>query len=88
MCKIGSGRRDGPLLLGALKSNIGHTEFASGMAAIAKVIITYQNKCIPRNLHLNELNPDIPELFDGSLKPITENTPFEGKPFSILIFHF
>ncbi len=88
MCKIGSGRTDGPLLIGALKTNIGHTEYASGLAAIAKVIISYQNKCIPKNLHLTELNPDIPELFDGSLKPLTENTPFEGHRFSPFIHSF
>jgi len=78
MCKVGIGR-DVPLLIGALKSNIGHTEWASGLAAVAKVIISFENKCIPKNLHLKVMNPDIPELFDGSLKPIVENTPFDGK---------
>jgi fatty acid synthase len=88
MCETENGRRTQPILVGALKSNIGHTEAASGLAAIAKVIISYENKCIPKNIHINVLNPDIPELQDGRLKPLTENTPFEGLRitfFSILI---
>ncbi len=79
-------RRTEPLLIGAIKSNIGHTEWASGLAAIAKVIISFENKLIPKNIHLDTLNPNIPELFDGSLKPITENTKFEGKSNSIMYF--
>lgn len=88
MCITKNGRREGPLWVGALKSNIGHTEAASGIAAIAKVIISYENKCIPMNLHLNVLNPDIPSLHDGSLKPLTENMPFEGGIVSVNNFGF
>ncbi len=62
----GTHKQYGPLLVGALKSNIVHTEAASGLAAVAKVVISYENKLIPKNIHINVLNPDIPELHDGS----------------------
>ena len=71
--------RKEPLLVGAVKSNIGHTEVASGLCAIAKVIIANENKAIPANIHLKTLNPNIPELFNGKLKIVTETTPFNGE---------
>lgn|GEM_PF-2697367 len=44
------------LTLGALKSNIGHLEAASGVASIVKVIMSLKNKKIPGNLHFHAKN--------------------------------
>ncbi|CAG2166224.1 unnamed protein product, partial [Oppiella nova] len=46
-CK-GPGRKE-PLPLGVLKSNMGHAESGSGTASIIKVLISYENDCIPPN---------------------------------------
>ncbi|CAG2172386.1 unnamed protein product, partial [Oppiella nova] len=51
--------RKSPLLIGALKSNLGHTEAGSGMASIKKVLISYENECIPPNINLNELKDEL-----------------------------
>jgi acyl transferase domain-containing protein/NADPH:quinone reductase-like Zn-dependent oxidoreductase/acyl carrier protein len=48
------------LVLGAVKSNIGHLEGAAGMAAICKVILALQKGSIPGNLHFETPNPHIP----------------------------
>jgi acyl transferase domain-containing protein/NADPH:quinone reductase-like Zn-dependent oxidoreductase/nucleoside-diphosphate-sugar epimerase/acyl carrier protein len=48
------------LVLGAVKSNIGHLEAAAGMAAIGKVILALQKGQIPPNLHFQTPNPHIP----------------------------
>ncbi|CAG2178215.1 unnamed protein product, partial [Oppiella nova] len=56
-CKI-PGRKT-PLLIGALKSNLGHTEAGSGMASIIKMLISYENECIPPNINLNELKDEL-----------------------------
>ena len=50
---------DRPLVLGALKSNIGHLEAAAGVAALIKTVLALCNARIPRNLHFEKANPYI-----------------------------
>jgi acyl transferase domain-containing protein len=38
---------DGPLLVGAVKTNIGHSEAASGLPAVIKAILTVERGVIP-----------------------------------------
>lgn len=45
------------LWLGALKTNIGHMEAASGVAGLIKAVLSLVHRQIPPNLHLKELNP-------------------------------
>jgi len=63
-----SNGRSSPLLVGSTKSNMGHPEPASGLAALAKVLIAIHDHAIPANLHFNRPNADIPGLLDGRLK--------------------
>ena len=53
------GARKQPLVLGALKTNIGHAEAASGIAGLIKAILAIQHREIPANLHLKTPNPDV-----------------------------
>ncbi|WP_438021146.1 SDR family NAD(P)-dependent oxidoreductase [Sorangium sp. So ce315] len=56
----GEGRAAGrPLLLGALKTNIGHLEPASGLAGVAKMVASLQRKALPATLHTHPRNPHI-----------------------------
>lgn len=48
-----------PLVLGALKSNIGHAEAASGIGGLIKLILSIQHKTIAPNLHFTRVNPNI-----------------------------
>ncbi|PVH92931.1 hypothetical protein DM02DRAFT_677173 [Periconia macrospinosa] len=50
---------DDPLILGALKSNIGHLEGASGIAGIIKTIMVLESGCIPPNINFKTINPRI-----------------------------
>ena len=75
-------------MIGALKSNIGHTEATSGLCALTKVILSFENECIPPNLHFNKPNPKIDGLMSGILKPINENTPFYGDLVAMNNFGF
>ena len=67
-----------PLLLGAVKSNLGHSEGSSGLCSIGKVVVMFENKCIPANLHFQEAKPEIEVITKKILEPILKNTPFKG----------
>ncbi len=73
-----------PLNVGLLKSNIGHGEGASAVASITKVIIAYENKCIPSNLNLKKLKSGIAEM-SPPLLPINDNLPY-NPGFKEIIF--
>ena len=48
-----------PLVIGSVKGNLGHLETGSGMAGLAKALLTLQNRRIYPNLHFETPNPAI-----------------------------
>ena len=52
--------RDNDLLLGSVKTNIGHLEPVAGMAGLSKILLSLEHDRIPKNLHFNSPNPHIP----------------------------
>ncbi|MFE9422259.1 SDR family NAD(P)-dependent oxidoreductase [Kitasatospora sp. NPDC006697] len=57
---LGAGRHPGqPLLVGSVKSNIGHCESASGMASVIKTVLALRHQQLPANLHCDSLNPHL-----------------------------
>ncbi|VVJ18245.1 Polyketide synthase modules and related proteins [Amycolatopsis camponoti] len=66
------GREAGrPLLLGSVKSNLGHLEGAAGIAGLLKVVLAMTHRRLPPSLHFREPNPHID--FTG-LRVVTSGT--------------
>jgi acyl transferase domain-containing protein len=49
-----------PLHVGAIKTNVGHSEGASGIESVIKCILTVENGIIPANAWFKKANPKIP----------------------------
>ena len=56
----GNRTRQNPLLVGSVKTNIGHLEAAAGMAGLIKVLLSMENNAIPGQLNFEQPNPHIP----------------------------
>lgn len=78
-----------PLVIGSVKTNIGHLESASGMASVLKAVLSIRQRVVFRNLHFRQPNPRIPF---GELKlrvPVeTEPWPDPDRPAVIGINSF
>lgn len=61
-------KRSTALLVGSLKSNMGHSEPAAGLCSIVKVLIAMHTGYIPANLHYDVPNLGMPALLDGRIK--------------------
>ena len=48
------------MLIGSVKSNLGHSEGASGLTSVIKSVLALENRIIPPSLHCDNPNPAIP----------------------------
>ncbi|WP_415124207.1 type I polyketide synthase, partial [Paraburkholderia sp.] len=81
---------DDPLLIGSVKTNVGHLETASGMAGLFKAILCLKHGAVPRSLHFDTPNPAI-DFEGGRLRVVDRFTPLsrrEGVPLTIGVNSF
>ncbi|AUO47501.1 KR domain-containing protein [Pseudomonas ogarae] len=67
-----------PILLGSVKTNIGHLEPAAAIASLFKVILAFKHRVLPANLHLRTLNPYI-DFENSPFQVLDRNTPWVGR---------
>ncbi|GIX98138.1 fatty acid synthase [Caerostris extrusa] len=69
--------RASPLLIGTIKSNIGHTEATSGICGVINAILCFENDCIPPN-HPEDYTKCLRgPLLEGKVAVVNELRPFQ-----------
>ena len=64
-----------PLLVGSVKTNLGHSEAASGVTGIIKSVLAIEKGMIPATIGITKLNPNI-DFKAKNVKVVTEMTPW------------
>ena len=69
---------DRPVLLGSVKTNVGHLESAAGLAGLIKMALALKHGEVPATLHFRSANPHIP--FERlPLRVVTERQTWPGR---------
>jgi acyl transferase domain-containing protein len=74
---FGTRSPDRPLHVGAVKTNIGHTQSAAGVAGLIKTVLALEHGLVPPTLNLAEPTEALP--FDATIRPATQMVPLAAE---------
>lgn len=77
-------KRNNPLKIGSVKSNMGHGEASSGLCSIVKMIISFETGLIPPTINFKKPNPKIEALHNGHIEVFSN---FKAKLYAKLPMH-
>ena len=85
---FGGTHRTDLLYIGSVKDNIGHTEAASGVAALIKTILMIQNRTIPKQANFSSLNLKIRPLEPDHMAITKESRSWDAQKLAAIVNNY
>lgn len=80
--------RPEPLLVGSVKSSVGHSEGSSATCSLIKVILAFEKGIISPNINFSELRKELAGFQEGRMKVVLDPTELAGDYAAVNSFGF